>query len=81
MSLDSGIQSAKAEGRMLLMSSRLSAGLHRLLAIYTPALLGMQSTVWGDSHMLPSKGCKVLGGLPYTEIRENNQFAFRLPSG
>jgi hypothetical protein len=81
MSLDSGIQSAKAEGRMLLMSSRLSAGLRRLLAIYTPALLGMQSTVWGDSHMLPSKGCKGLGGLPYTENRENVQSAFRLPSG
>jgi hypothetical protein len=26
-------------------------------------LLGMQSTVWGDSHMLPSKGCNGLGGL------------------
>jgi hypothetical protein len=26
-----------------------SAGLRRLLATYTPALLGMQSTVWGDS--------------------------------
>jgi hypothetical protein len=34
-----------------------------------------------DSHMLPSKGCKGLGGLPYTENRENNQSAFRLPSG
>jgi hypothetical protein len=28
---------------------RHSAGLRRLLATYTPALLGMQSTVWGDS--------------------------------
>jgi hypothetical protein len=26
-------------------------------------------------------GCKGLGGLPYTENRENNQSAFRLPSG
>jgi hypothetical protein len=25
-------------------------------------------SVWGDSHMLPSKGCKGLGGLPYTII-------------
>jgi hypothetical protein len=63
------------------MSSRLSAGLRRLLAIYTPALLGVQSNVWGDSHMLPSKGCKGLGSLPCTENRENNQSAFRLPSG
>jgi hypothetical protein len=38
-------------------------------------------TVWGDSHMLLSKGCKGLGGLPCTENRENNQSAFRLPSG
>jgi hypothetical protein len=60
------------------MSSRLSAGLRRLLAQHTPALLGMQSTVWGDSHMLPSRG---LGGLPYTENREGNQSTFRLPSG
>jgi hypothetical protein len=63
------------------MSSRLSAVLRRLLAIYKLALLGMQSTVWGDSQMLPSKGCKGLGGPPYTENRENNQSAFRLPSG
>jgi hypothetical protein len=41
------------------MSSRLSAGLRRLLAKHTPALLGMQSTVWGDSHMLPSRGVRV----------------------
>jgi hypothetical protein len=33
--------------KILLMSSRLSAGLRRLLAKHTPALLGMQSTVWG----------------------------------
>jgi hypothetical protein len=26
---------------------------------FTPALLGMQSTVWGDSHMLPSRGVRV----------------------
>jgi hypothetical protein len=31
--------------QQLLMSSRLSAGLRRLLAKHTPALLGMQSTV------------------------------------
>jgi hypothetical protein len=43
--------------------------------------LGMQSTAWGDSHMLPRKGCKGLGGLPDTENRENNQSAFRLLSG
>jgi hypothetical protein len=30
-----------------------------LLAKHTPALLGMQSTVWGDSHMLPSRGVRV----------------------
>jgi hypothetical protein len=41
------------------MSSRLSAGLRRLLAKHTPALLGMQSTVRGDSHMLPSRGVRV----------------------
>jgi hypothetical protein len=45
--------------KILLMSSRLSAGLRRLLAKHTPALLGMQSTVWGDSHMLPSRGVRV----------------------
>jgi hypothetical protein len=42
-----------------LPSSRLSAGLRRLLAKYIPALLGVQSTVWGDSHMLPSRGVRV----------------------
>jgi hypothetical protein len=26
---------------------------------YIPALLGVQSTVWGDSHMLPSRGVRV----------------------
>jgi hypothetical protein len=31
----------------------------RLLAKHTPALLGMQSIVWGDSHMLPSRGVRV----------------------
>jgi hypothetical protein len=41
------------------MSSRLSTGLRRLLAIYIPALIGMQSTIWGDSHMLPSRGVRV----------------------
>jgi hypothetical protein len=41
------------------MSSRLSAGRRRLLAKHTPALLGMQSTAWGDSHMLPSSGVRV----------------------
>jgi hypothetical protein len=45
--------------KILLMSSRLSAGLRRLLAKHTPALLGMQSTVWGVSHMLPSGGVRV----------------------
>jgi hypothetical protein len=45
--------------KILLMSSRLSAGLRRLLAKHTSALLGMQSTVWGDSLMLPSRGVRV----------------------
>jgi hypothetical protein len=45
--------------KILLMSSRLSAGLRRLLAKHTPALLGTQSTAWGDSHMLPSRGVRV----------------------
>jgi hypothetical protein len=48
---------------------------------FRAGVLGVQSTVWGDSHMLPSKGCKGLSGLPYTENREDNQSAFRLPSG
>jgi hypothetical protein len=39
--------------------------------------LGLRQTVMG----MISKGCKGLGGLPYTENRENNQSAFRLPSG
>jgi hypothetical protein len=30
----------------------------QLLAKHTPALLGMQSTVWGNSHMLPSRGLR-----------------------
>jgi hypothetical protein len=30
-----------------------------LLAKYIPALLGVRSTVWGDSHMLPSRGVRV----------------------
>jgi hypothetical protein len=37
----------------------LSAGLRRLLAINIPALLGLQSTVWDDSHMLPNRGVRV----------------------
>jgi hypothetical protein len=57
--LDPGKRSVKAEGREQPQSSRLSAGLRRLLAKYIPALLGVQSTVWGDSHMLPSGGVRV----------------------
>jgi hypothetical protein len=45
--------------KILLTASRLSAGLRRLLAKHTPALLGMQSTVWGNSHMLPGRGVRV----------------------
>jgi hypothetical protein len=30
-----------------------------LLAINIPALLGLQSTVWDDSHMLPNRGVRV----------------------
>jgi hypothetical protein len=41
------------------MSSRLPARLRQLLVKHTPALLGIQSTVWGDSHMLPSRGVRV----------------------
>jgi hypothetical protein len=44
---------------LLMPLSRLSAGLRRLLAINIPALLGLQSTVWDDSHMLPNRGVRV----------------------
>jgi hypothetical protein len=45
--------------KILLTSWRLLAGLRQLLAKHTQALLGMQSTVWGNSHMLPSRGVRV----------------------
>jgi hypothetical protein len=33
--------------------------LHSVIAKYIPALLGVQSTAWGESHMLPSRGVRV----------------------
>jgi hypothetical protein len=62
------------------MSSRLSAGLRRLLAKHTPALLDMQSTVWGDSHMLSGRGVRVWVVYLTPKI-EGSKSTFRLPSG